>query len=248
MWKQLNASFGQFSMDTLCASTAGLASNTSGDATYSQTESALQSLGAQRDALTDQIRLALWNAEFNDQKLDEKQAKDWIKQGQGYLDQASALCGQFSSTSSSKELDKIKHIVVIYEENHSFDNLYGGWEGVDGIANADPAHTTQVSQSGVPFSCLLQNDVNLTSPPLASSCVDQTTGTPFSSAFVNAPFLIDSIIAPTDTTCPNPNGAFAAHGFLKGTGLPGGCTEDIVHRYYQEQYQIDGGRALTCAR
>src|SRR5262249_48897720 len=31
-------------------------------------------------------------------------------------------------------------------------------------------------------------------------------------------------------------------GFLKGTGLPGGCTEDIVHRYYQEQYQIDGGR------
>src|SRR5580765_2252796 len=153
-----------------------------------------------------------------------------------------AFTGASSANNAPNKLDKIKHIVVIYEENHSFDNLYGGWEGVDGIANADPAHTTQVSQSGVPFSCLLQNDVNLTSPPLASSCVDQTTGTPFSSAFVNAPFLIDSIIAPTDTTCPNPNGAFAAHGFLKGTGLPGGCTEDIVHRYYQEQYQIDGGR------
>ena len=153
-----------------------------------------------------------------------------------------AFTGASSAKNAPNRLDKIKHIVVIYEENHSFDNLYGGWEGVDGIANADPAHTTQVSQSGVPFSCLLQNDVNLTSPPLASSCVDQTTGTPFSSAFVNAPFLIDSIIAPTDTTCPNPNGAFAAHGFPKGTGLPGGCTEDIVHRYYQEQYQIDGGR------
>ena len=25
-----------------------------------------------------------------------------------------------------------KHLVVIYEENHSFDNLYGGWGSVNG--------------------------------------------------------------------------------------------------------------------
>ena len=25
-------------------------------------------------------------------------------------------------------------------------------------------------------------------------------------------------------------------------GLPGGCTRDIVHRFYQEQYQLDGGK------
>ena len=43
-----------------------------------------------------------------------------------------------------KRLDKIRHFVVVYQENHSFDNLYGGWEGVDGIADADAAHTTQV--------------------------------------------------------------------------------------------------------
>ena len=30
-------------------------------------------------------------------------------------------------------LDNVKHVVVIYEENHSFDNLYGGWEGVNGL-------------------------------------------------------------------------------------------------------------------
>ena len=36
-------------------------------------------------------------------------------------------------------LSKINHIVVIYEENHSFDNLYGGWEGVNGLRNADAA-------------------------------------------------------------------------------------------------------------
>ena len=27
-----------------------------------------------------------------------------------------------------------------------------------------------------------------------------------------------------------------------GTGLPGGCTRDLVHRFYNEQYQIHGGR------
>ena len=33
-------------------------------------------------------------------------------------------------------LNRIKHFVVIYEENHSFDNLYGRWEGVDGLRDA----------------------------------------------------------------------------------------------------------------
>jgi acid phosphatase len=147
------------------------------------------------------------------------------------------------SAADDQKLSKINHIVVIYQENHSFDNLYGGWEGVDGLSSADAAHTIQVTQSGAPFDCLLQNDVNLTSPsPLATTCTDNTTGTTFSSAFGNGPFAIDAFIAASDTTCPNPNGAFAPHGFLKGTGLPGGCTEDIVHRYYQEQYQLDGGK------
>ena len=37
-------------------------------------------------------------------------------------------------------------------------------------------------------------------------------------------------------------GVFAPNGVLKGSGLPGGCTRDLVHRFYNEQYQIDGGR------
>src|SRR3954468_18718215 len=57
-------------------------------------------------------------------------------------------------------LSQVDHIVVIYQENHSFDNLYGGWEAVRGLSSADAAHTTQVSQTGTPFSCLMQNDVN----------------------------------------------------------------------------------------
>jgi phospholipase C len=133
------------------------------------------------------------------------------------------------------------HIVVIYEENHSFDNLYGGWEGVNGLGNADAAHTVQVGQSGTPYTCLLQNDVNLTAPdPLSATCTDTTTSKPFVSHFPNAPFRIDDFIAPTDTTCPAP-GVFAANGVRKGAGQPGGCTRDLVHRFYNEQYQLNGG-------
>src|SRR5262249_54958285 len=137
---------------------------------------------------------------------------------------------------AKKQLASVKHIVVIYEENHSFDNLYGGWEGVNGLSRADKAHTTQVNQSGTPFSCLMQNDLNLAPPALPGTCTDSTTGASFTSAFTNAPFAITDQIPLDATTCPKPVGAFASHGFLKGTGLPGGCTEDIVHRYYQEQF------------
>jgi acid phosphatase len=138
---------------------------------------------------------------------------------------------------------KIKRVVVIYEENHSFDNLYGGWEGVNGLSTATAPHTTQISQAGTPFTCLLQVDVNLTSPPLGTECTDTTSGTASTSHFVNAPFVIDDYIAASDTTCPPPPQAFSfPNGVKKGAGLPGGCTRDLVHEFYQEQYQLNGGQ------
>jgi acid phosphatase len=139
-----------------------------------------------------------------------------------------------------KGLRGIQRIVVIYEENHSFDNLYGKWEGVNGLRNADPAHTTQVNQAGKPYSCLLQNDVNLTSPPLSATCHDATAPA-LDSHFTNNPFTIDEFIPATARTCPAP-GASAPNGVPDPTGLPGGCTRDLVHRYYQEQYQLNGGQ------
>jgi acid phosphatase len=135
-----------------------------------------------------------------------------------------------------KGLRGIQRVVVIYEENHSFDNLYGRWEGVNGLRRADQSHTEQVDQKGLPFACLLQNDVNLTTPPLGTACAPNSN-------FFNRPFLIDAFIKPTDNTCPAP-GVFAANGVLKDSpgSLPGGCTRDLVHRYYQEQYQLNGGQ------
>jgi phospholipase C len=138
----------------------------------------------------------------------------------------------------------IKHIVVIYEDNHSFDNLFGGWEGVNGFPAAYwSGHVIQRAADGSVLPCLPQNDVNLASPPLPVTCHGTATGVTVDSAFTNRPFVIDRYIKPEDATCPAP-GVFAAHGVLKDSpgALPGGCTEDLVHRFYQEQYQIHGGR------
>ncbi len=158
---------------------------------------------------------------------------------------ASATPGQRGH--GSVPLGKFQHVVVIYEENHSFDNLYGRWgrvggRAVDGLSQAAPGHTIQVRQDGAPYTCLLQTDVNLTSPPLPTTCTEQVGATGVASAFGNAPFLIDNYIQPADTTCPAPGDFSHPGGVPKGTGLPGGCTRDMVHRFYQEQYQLDGGR------
>ena len=158
---------------------------------------------------------------------------------------AGAAAGQSASTGPDP-LRKINHIVVIYEENHSFDNLYGTWEGVNGLANADAAHTAQLDQTGAPYSCLFQLDVNLTVPPLTKAC-DGTTprGITFNSHFrANTWFTIDNFIGPDATTCPKPKDSFAfPNGILNGSGvgIPGGCTRDLVHKFYQEQYQLNGG-------
>jgi acid phosphatase len=245
-YKQIMASFGQFSLDTLVASTGALGTDSAGDAVYNETETALSNLGTQRDALAAQMRLALWRAEFGNQKIDQKQANGWIDEANGLLDQASALAHRFASTpANAAALSKIEHIVVIYEENHSFDNLYGGWEGVNGLASATPANTLQVNQAGNTYACLKQNDVNLNPPAgVLANCTDSTTGNTggsFTSAFTNAPFLIDTYIPSTAKTCPSPLVFGPANGILDPNGLPGGCTRDLVHRFYQEPYQLDGG-------
>jgi hypothetical protein len=90
-YKQLNAAFGKFDMDVLKASTKALASNDVGDATYTSIENQIASLTTQRDALAGQIKEALNAAAFDDQALNEQQAKDLTDQAQGLIDQAHAL-------------------------------------------------------------------------------------------------------------------------------------------------------------
>jgi acid phosphatase len=176
-----------------------------------------------------------------------------------------------SAAPSKGPLGNFKNIVVIYEENHSFDNLYGLWGDVNGqhvvgLSDADAAHTTQVDWTGRPYDCLLQTDIGLqtsvqTYPIMSATNVkpagavgEQTqsctqdlsleNGTPvhISSAFGNEPYKIDTYIPATAETCPDLDHLFQyTFGIRDGFGLPGGCTRDLVHRFYQEQYQINSG-------
>lgn len=99
-----------------------------------------------------------------------------------------------------RSLRKLDHIVVIYLENRSFDNLYGEFPGVDGLAAAAGA-PLQVDATGTSYHTL---------PVTASSGLPAT--------LANAPFAIEQY---TPASVP---------------------TIDLVHRYYQEQAQIDHGR------
>jgi phospholipase C len=73
-------------------------------------------------------------------------------------------------------LRRIQHVVVIYLENHSFDNLYGEFRGANGLANSD-ATSTQVDGLGNPFATL---------PMTATS--------PFPTNLPNAPFNIEQFV------------------------------------------------------
>ena len=98
-------------------------------------------------------------------------------------------------------LRRLDHIVVIYLENRSFDNLYGEFPGADGLAAASGA-PRQVDGTGTPFATL----------PAVPGMASIPTNLP------NAPFNIEQFVP---------------------ANVP---TRDLVHRFYQEQVQIHGGR------
>jgi phospholipase C len=99
---------------------------------------------------------------------------------------------------------RINHVIVIYQENWSFDSLYGYFPGANGLVGA--GNVAQVDKKGVPYTVLPQ--------PLQAGKADPR----FPANLPVAPFDAAKYV-PAD---------------LK--------TGDLVHRFYQEQYQIDGGK------
>src|SRR5690242_13361354 len=73
-------------------------------------------------------------------------------------------------------LRQLDHIVVIYLENRSFDNLYGEFAGANGLAAASAA-PLQVDATGTPFATL---------PAIPSSL--------FPTNLSNAPFSIERYV------------------------------------------------------
>lgn len=95
IYKQVNASFGQFAMDMLAASTQGLKSGSAGDDNaYTTIEAQIQSLTDQRDAVASQMKAMLNGAAFNGHSIDEGKALKLILQGLVLLGRAHVLAQQ----------------------------------------------------------------------------------------------------------------------------------------------------------
>ncbi|MFL5343741.1 MAG: alkaline phosphatase family protein [Hyalangium sp.] len=104
---------------------------------------------------------------------------------------------------------KINHVVVIFEENRSFDNMYGEFPGANGQSNAVNA-PKQIDASGQPYAVLPQ--------PMDTTPNPDVLDPRFPADLPNAPFNIDQYVPANQPT------------------------GDLVHRWYQEQQQIDGGK------
>ncbi|MES2427717.1 MAG: alkaline phosphatase family protein [Bacteroidota bacterium] len=91
-----------------------------------------------------------------------------------------------SYKSEAQGINKVKHVVVIYMENHSFDNLYGEFPGAEGLAQAKTENVTQLDASGEPYTTL---------PPIPR-------GSAFPTNLPNTYFNIDQYV-PADQVSPD---------------------------------------------
>ena len=123
-------------------------------------------------------------------------------------DASTAHDGAIGSDASTGNINVLNHIVVIFLENHSFDNLYGEFAGAEGLSSPGAA-ISQLDNSNSPFDTLPQ--------PMDTGPSTPVPDTRFPSDLANAPFPIEDYVA-IDTAIP-----------------------DLVHRFYQEQEQIDQG-------
>lgn len=112
------------------------------------------------------------------------------------------------STEQLAAAEKIKYLIVIVQENWSFDALYGKFPGANGIANARPENLLQVDLIGAPYTKLLP-------------CINLNSKERFAEI-------------PTDL----PNAPFDLKPYISMDNKTG----DMVHRFYEEQYQINGGK------
>src|SRR5215471_15704591 len=122
------------------------------------------------------------------------------------------------------KLQKIGHIIVIYQENWSFDSLYGLFPGADGLANSFGQIPQLDVSASPPYSALIyQTPSPLMGSPLA---VDPQ--------FPSANGKLGSQVNPK---LPLPLIPYDFSDYIDTNSLTG----DIVHRFYHEQLQIDNG-------
>src|SRR5260370_30738330 len=96
-------------------------------------------------------------------------------------------------------IEKIQHIVVIYLENHSFDNLFGKFPGANGLSHAGKA-AIQVDLRGKPYKVL--------PPVIDAGRKPPAPDTRFPPKLASKPFFIDRYV-PLDQKYPS-----AIHAYL----------------------------------
>ena len=118
----------------------------------------------------------------------------------------------------ASHFDAIKTIVVIYAENRAFDNLYGNFPGANGLQNVSAEQAQQRDRNGSMLPTL---------PPVpGKGLTDPSDPTEITREMTmehpNAPFALD-----------DPRGYAVSLDYK---------LHDLVHAFYQNQMQIDGGK------
>ena len=142
---------------------------------------------------------------------------------------ALASCSVSAPTATPADrrgIEAIDTVVVIYAENRAFDTLYGLFPGADGIPGVNPtavgALIPQRDRDGSLLATLSRTWGGVTMPNQAAAVSEaESAGLP------NAPFRIDGM-----------------NGYAGGKGValpPEIATRDLVHRFYSNAMQINGG-------
>jgi acid phosphatase len=139
----------------------------------------------------------------------------------------SAAAGADSETTRALQ-NKIDVIVVIYAENRAFDNLYGNFPGahglsevIDGNGRPLPSYSPQLDRDGTVLAVLPPTWGGVTAAGVRPVVTQQqSVGLP------NAPFSIEH--------------AYTAQSQV--TLSTSTVTRDLVHRFFEHQMQIDGGK------
>jgi acid phosphatase len=123
---------------------------------------------------------------------------------------------------------KVDTIVIIYAENRAFDNLYGNYPGAHGLSEVVdrdgrplPAYAPQIDRDGPVLPTLPPTWGGVTAPGITPVVTEAQ-----SAALPNAPFSIEhAFTAQSDVTLSTST-----------------VTRDLVHRFFEHQMQIDGGK------
>jgi acid phosphatase len=164
----------------------------------------------------------------------KRQAKTYLRVEQ--LEVRNMLSASGLENSAIEGLkNNIDHIIVIYQENWSFDGLYGSFPGANGIADASKKSLNQIDRiTGTPLNgagtfnpAYVYDPATLQNPPPPLT----------SSNKIDTRFLTDPN-NPNSPTAINTLLPYDASQFLTTADKTG----DLVHRFWQEQSQINDGK------